>query len=117
MSDPAILPAMRALLSCPGITHREVAIAAAREALAPLRELHKAFGVYGDDCDHELDTGDDKHRYVEEFGWTCDYMYDICIECCTTSGYQTEDCATYHDHGPGKPICATAKLIYPSEEL
>lgn len=101
---------------------------AAREALAPVRELHKPVPVYGDDCEHEIDLDpyggckfehpDGKHHYVEEIGWTCDHSYDICKECCTDDGYQSEECATHHNHGFGPGlICATARLIYSEEEL
>lgn len=41
------------------------------------------------------------------------YQYSICRVCCMDSDgdYQTEDCATYHDHGADKPVCETVKAI------
>lgn len=125
-SDPAVAAAQRA--EAQGWIHRQHAEAGAREALAPVRELHKPVPVYGDNCEHEIDLDpyggckfehpDGKHHYVEEIGWTCDHSYDICTECCTDDGYQSEECATHHNHGFGPGlICATARLIYSEEEL
>lgn len=37
--------------------------------------------------------------------------YLICQACCTHNLDQTEDCATYHDHGPNKPMCLTTSVL------
>ncbi|GAA4391611.1 hypothetical protein [Tsukamurella soli] len=132
-ADPAVAAAERAekasrwwesAYSSPWSTdHAE---AAAREALAPIRELHKRWTVYGDECDHHItedphEVGnthpDGEHHYVAEIGWTCDRLYDVCAECCVDDIYQSEECVNYHDHRDGVPICATARLCYPEEEL
>ena len=89
MADPAEAAAQRVLdeLFEQGLIARalhrpteSVALAAAREALAPLRELHRPYEPPG----------------------TSRSPYDVVCNHCL---------------GPRKWPCATAKLIYPSEEL
>ncbi|QDH92344.1 hypothetical protein SEA_SPOOKY_78 [Gordonia phage Spooky] len=82
-ADPAIAAAMRAMLTVESPTVRDTAIAAAREALAPLRKLHR------------------KRRAGGE---------TYCAECCHIIGDGYE--LTYQSWP-----CATAKLIYPEDEL
>lgn len=124
VSDPAVEAAERAAATAE-YTGRGLVIAAAREALAPIRELHRPWTIYAE-CDHQLDDDpheignehpDSLHHYEYEIGWTCEVMYKVCAECCVDDVYQSEDCANYHDHGPGKPICPTARLVYTTEEL
>lgn len=97
----------------------------AREALAPLRALHKPSTIW-DECEHRITDDpsevstthpDGKHHYVQDIGWTCERLYAVCSECCVDDVYQSEYCASYHSHGPGVDICTTAKHIYSKEEL
>ena len=83
-------------------------------ALEGVREIHKPFKIY-DDCGH--DHGDDPETPnsdvvdVDGIGLTCYSVYSICANCCAFGGdSQSEECASAHDHGPDKPICATAAL-------
>jgi hypothetical protein len=54
---------------------------------------------------------------VDEVGLTCDegLMYEICTSCCLqdgwAEGYQTEECATRHEHGRNDPICKTVAIL------
>ena len=82
------------------------------QLVAKLRELHRPFGIYDEcDCDPEEHAG----KTITDCGefWTClDPMYSICAHCCRdASGEQTENCASSHQHGRGKPICETAAII------
>jgi hypothetical protein len=79
--------------------------------LKQVREIHKPFGIY-DECDHDHAEGEEGTIYVDDIGIVCDKpMYSICTNCCAFGGdSQSEECASAHDHGPGKPICATAAL-------
>ena len=74
--------------------------AAERDALAAkvarVRALHRAVGIY-DECD--CDAPDPAtHLDVDDVGLTCNLMYRVCAECCRDDVYQTEGCASYHDH-------------------
>ena len=73
---------------------------AERDALAAkverVRALHRAFGIY-DECDCD-DPDPATHLDVDDVGLTCNLMYRVCAECCRDDVYQTEDCASYHDH-------------------
>ena len=74
--------------------------AAERDALAAaverVRVLHRAVGIY-DECD--CDAPDPAtHLDVDDVGLTCNLMYRVCAECCRDDVYQTEGCASYHDH-------------------
>lgn len=41
-----------------------------------------------------------------------DEMYTVCAECCRDDVYQTEDCASYHDHKPDEAHhCPTARAL------
>lgn len=74
-----------------------------------LRELHRPFGLY-DECECD-DKSTSEHVNVLELGPSCIKLYDICQECCTDNEYQTEDCAGYHEHAPGSPICSTRAVM------
>lgn len=81
--------------------------------LARIRSIHSLFGVYAE-CDCDPDAKDKAtHVDVEDVGLTCNLTHFICRECCTNNGYQREDCADYHSHGKGHPICATAAALHP----
>lgn len=87
------------------------------ELVQKLREIHKPFGIY-DECDHDHGDGPGDESPsatvvdVDGIGLTCNLMYSICTNCCAFGGdLQSEECAGVHDHGPGKPICATAVLL------
>jgi hypothetical protein len=87
-------------------------------ALRTVLDRHSEFKIY-DECGHH-------HRYsaegvvtdgvvaVENVGLTCEdgYEYSICRECCTASSqeYQTEGCASAHDHNGCWP-CTTVEDI------
>jgi hypothetical protein len=92
------------------------AIAAAERErwTAALSHVHAEFGIY-DECDHNhtdeevaqgLAVDTDDFRSCKEAE-----LCAICAACCTEAECQTETCANYHDHRPGKPICPTAALI------
>jgi hypothetical protein len=84
----------------------------ASELIDALIKLHRPFGVY-DECEH--DHGEDGRVVVRinDVGFVCaeGFLYWVCRECRTGDGYISEDCANGHDHGPDKPICATAAVI------
>lgn len=75
----------------------------AEAAVIRVRELHLPFRIY-QQCGHvhtatEVEAGTVKN--VDDVGYVCDagFMYAICRECCLDGGdYQTEGCATTHDH-------------------
>ena len=80
--------------------------------ITAVRELHKSFDIY-DQCEH----GNEEHDgavLIDEIGYTCNLIYHICSECCMGGNEMGEWCLD-HDHGLGKPICATiATLDKPS---
>jgi hypothetical protein len=86
----------------------------AKGKLEKVAALHRPFRIYGE-CDHgdDEDHGGNKVVSVEEIGETCEagFMYEVCRECCCgCDSYQSEECASYHNHGKDKPICKTAAL-------
>jgi hypothetical protein len=89
------------------------------ERLEALRALHQPFGIYTE-CGHdhvEEDFEAGRCIEVDLVGLTCEegLMYRICKHCCTDDAhfeqYQTEHCATAHDHGAGVPICQTMAVL------
>lgn len=74
-ADPAIVAAMKAMLSVESPTVRDTAIAAAREALAPLRARHRA--AYGFKLPRR--KGDRPETFCEtcQVKWPCDDARDI----------------------------------------
>lgn len=74
-ADPAIAAAMKAMLSVESPTVRDTAIAAAREALAPLRARHRA--AYGFKLPRR--KGDRPEPFCEacQVKWPCDDARDI----------------------------------------
>jgi len=68
-------------------------------ALQAVLDLHRPFTIW-DECDCTPEQKDDEttHVEVDDVGRTCSRLYVVCEECCTYSGYQTEDCAAGHDH-------------------
>jgi hypothetical protein len=88
-------------------------IEAAEAAIARVRALHKPFRLY-DECGHDHEYGEAGTQYIEDLAnVTCEdgFLYEICYECCTQHrGEQSEECLD-HDHGPGKPICATVAAL------
>ena len=124
MTDPAMVAAVRAMKQRADNRIAQGAIAA-REALKPIRALHRPWTLW-DECGHAVEGDpyeignahpDGRHHYVSEVGWSCEREGVICAECCVDDIYQSEDCANYHDHGPGRAICPTARLIYSTDEL
>lgn len=114
-ADPAIAAAQRAM-SNPEVEAawidggNDLAIAAAREALAPLRELHWPTHHYlhaTGACIHDHDTFETANG---------DH---VCCDCTDDDGGPRKVCAECLDED-GSSIdwpCATAKLIYPESEL
>jgi hypothetical protein len=91
--------------------------------VAALRGLHKPFGIY-EECGHDHTEEDfEAGRCIEVdlIGYTCEegLMYRVCTHCCTDNQtfeqYQTEDCATNHEHGAGVPICKTMAILEGAE--
>lgn len=65
-----------------------------------IAERHKPFRIY-DECDcPEEQKQDERHKNIEEVGWTCNLLYVVCAWCCADqgSGYQSEACANGHKH-------------------
>jgi hypothetical protein len=79
--------------------------------LDAVRDLHKPYGIY-DECDHDHDGKDGPDVVlVEDIGFTCAKLYDICSACCEPHAGQSLFCSEAHDHGPDKPICATRRIL------
>jgi hypothetical protein len=86
-------------------------------AVTSVLELHRPFRIY-DECGHKHTAEDvEAGRAIDvtDVGYTCSegLMYVICRECCADDRYQTEDCATNHDHGvvSGCWPCPTLRRI------
>ncbi|HEY6493278.1 MAG TPA: hypothetical protein VIZ43_08400 [Trebonia sp.] len=81
--------------------------------LAALRELHAPHRIY-DECGHDHAEDDPAAVRCSDF-ITCEeaFEYEICRHCCTEGEdfSETEECASQHDHGPGKPLCLTAVIL------
>ena len=75
-----------------------------------VRALHRIVGIY-DECDCSDEAKTEGHLDVYEVGTTCNKLYDVCDECCRNSGYQTEDCANYHEHLGETHPCATIRAL------
>lgn len=91
-----------------------------RQSTAPtlferLRKLHRAYGIYTE-CVHDHEPDDPGVVFVDDIGYTCEKLYDICAECCRDGNNQSEACLT-HDHGPNKAICKTAEVLATVEAL
>ena len=108
MADPAIEAAKRALMS--DGPPRNALVSAAREALKPIRELHKCTTINCVICPLECEQHEDE----------CpdDNPIEVCAHC-----WQNAECAN-SDYGQDDPIgsevlwpCETARLVYSSEEL
>ena len=86
----------------------------ARRDRKVIDDLHKPFKIY-QECGHDHNEVEGVGLVVvEDVGEVCEegYMYSICRECCCGGAdYQSEDCASYHDHGKDKPICKTAGAL------
>lgn len=109
MSDPSIEAAQRA--EAAGWIHRQHAEAGAREALKPIRELHRPMATFlwaNASCRNDHDVTNDTS--------TGD---DVCLTCTAADGGPVKVCADCFAED-GSHIdwpCETAKLIYTSEEL
>ena len=80
-------------------------------AVERVRALHRSVGIY-DECDCPDEAKSEGHLDVYEVGTTCNKLYDICDECCRNGGYQTEDCANYHEHQLGEThLCPTISAL------
>lgn len=95
------------------IAHARTDVPRLVAALRAVEALHRPWKVYGEcDCTDEEKADDLTHAYVEEIGSTCNVEAVVCAECCSEGDeYHSEECATYHDHGEGKPICPTRAVI------
>ena len=84
------------------------------EAIAELRAMHTPFRPY-DVCDcNEATRAKPEHvtvDYGDYDGCTESAIYTVCAACCISNGHQTEECASGHRHGDGRPICPTAKVL------
>jgi hypothetical protein len=129
MSNPAVEAAQRAWaerypngsVSLAVSAHEDglgaFVVAASREALKPIRELHRKSPMFdlADDCDicsSEDDKVSEQHATVESANgdWLC--TANAAGHCCRhCSGIRRDD---------GDPVewpCETAWLVYPTEEL
>lgn len=113
----ALVARMEAIVdaSAPSDDVNPAMVAARVLAAAVLSTLrcHDKFSIYTE-CDHEHtdeDLIDGRCVDVEDVGLTCDLMYRVCSECCTTdSGEQSEACADGHDHVDGW-LCPTVEIL------
>ena len=117
MSDPAVEAAARAFAQVEDddlayASERDTSIAAAREALAPIRALHRKVPLYLTcDYDGHLD------RDVCESGFESADGEWLCPECTGDDvEYACAECRDEDGDNQDWP-CATAKRAYPSEEL
>lgn len=114
MSDPAVEAAQRYAATLPFGFHSQLTgadlIFAAREALAPLRELHRRLEIAATSCPEECEVHEDE--------CPLDVMVPACRECFlvaeTADRYFTE--RTGWDEVARWP-CPTARLIYRGDEL
>lgn len=110
MSDPAVEAAQRAWSHGKERLVVAFAAAAAREALAPLRELHRRLEIAATSCPEECEVHEDE--------CPLDVMVPACRECFlvaeTADRYFTE--RTGWDEVARWP-CPTARLIYREDEL
>lgn len=86
-------------------------VQAARDALVAAG--HTPWGIY-DECECPAEVREqDGHiiNLIEFSGCEKSLVYWACRECCTDDGYHNEACATYHDHGEGKPYCLALGAI------
>lgn len=110
MSDPAVEAAQRAWM---GHTHplaQDIAEQGAREALAPLRELHKRLDIAATSCREECEVHEDE--------CPLDVMVPACRECFLLA----EKADRYFTERPdwdevARWPCPTARLIYREDEL
>ena len=112
MSDPAIEAARRALVSTRGHGNSTVCeIEAAREALKPLRELHRKTRLY--ELAIEPDCEDRDHDIFEDFDgeWCCQQCTDAREE----QEYICAHCSQLDSNSEWP--CETAPFIYPEGEL
>ena len=80
-------------------------------AVARVRALHRPVGIY-DECECSDEAKAEGHEDVEDIGLTCNRIYTVCAECCRDDVYQTEDCASYHDHKPDEAHhCPTIRAL------
>lgn len=115
MTDPLVRAALKAIHTFPGSTTlfpRSLAMAGARAALEPIRELHRSIDLYlwaTTACDRQ------DHQTAED----TDSGDPICLTCTENDGGPGKFCAECFDND-GSNIswpCATARLVYTSEEL
>lgn len=115
MSDPAIEAAVRSVpdgtFDPESCDYAATALSAAREALKPIRELHRKSRLYELAIDPTCE--DQGHDLFEDgSGEWC------CKQCTDASDEQIYVCAACVDMDSNSEWpCATAELIYPSEEL
>lgn len=116
MTDPAKDAALRTLVAMVGRewVRGEALEHAAREMAAPIRALHRKSAIYAhiDDCDNQ----DDEHERLWHFEtadgeWVCEALPVL--------GWTCEECAEVASAADDLPEwpCATARIVYPSEEL
>jgi hypothetical protein len=69
------------------------------DAVRAVLELHTPKRIY-DECGHVHTPEEPGISEVNEIGLVCDdgYMYTVCGGCCSSHGYQSENCADSHDH-------------------
>lgn len=79
--------------------------------------VHAPHRIYGE-CGHEHADADVAAGLAVRCGdfITCEAAFRqvICRNCCTSGGpayYQTEECADWHDHAPGRPRCSTHAIL------
>jgi len=110
VTDPAVEAARRAGMTEFPPRSRVLAAAAAREALAPLRELHRRLEIAATSCPEECEVHEDE--------CPLDVMVPACRECFRVA--ETADCyfteRTGWDEVARWP-CPTARLIYREDEL
>lgn len=84
-----------------------------RAQIERVRALHKPYSIY-EECDHDHEPDEPDVVQVEDIGYTCAKLYDICNVCCRDDGRwdgQSEGCAEGHEHGPDLPYCKTIEAL------
>lgn len=98
----------------------DAAVAAEFErVVAALKTLHRSFGIY-EECGCQPGEHDDAEVVnCGDFETCLEPLWFVCAHCCRDldNSYQFELCHDTHEHGPGQPICETARLIADLREV
>ncbi|MFV8266427.1 hypothetical protein ACNQR9_25760 [Mycolicibacterium peregrinum] len=112
MADPAVEAGNRVFKQFSELANpTQYTVTAAREALKPIRELHKPYEIEGKSCRIDCEEHEDPDDCPDVKFAVCHHCYSLALE---ANDYYGEE------EGIGSEIlwpCETAKLIYTTEEL